>query len=946
MAPSDYEVEDGELAMGMGMVVEDGVMQPLEQPKQLFSLAAGQEVVYIHATATYKHFIVRDGDGKLYLVNGVDNEGVAVLVDIYTFTQGVIKVNSNGNTLIVLSGDGLHYLLWRSTTNQYFYLGQKPEMLELSFGLSENKSAHYDEPSSVEPHPDPESTYLSAYANTGHLPSTYLDINSSHTIFSFKESKVDELNDVIMALVNKTNAKITNDGHFYAPFFVRYCYRLYDGTMWMHSAPVYMPVSMPFSYHVEIPTAYQKDGVISSTFHPYIIDENFYRIELNNLHFRYKPQNVSLMCKLIGGSVSTLLNDWNDIIKSVDIFVSQPIIREDSGEKIKTASIAKKSYKLASASLLEYNYTVQSDPFYYTDAANEIHNIVCNIPLLSEDAYMDKIRNIAAFYKVKSIDLNQFDIPSDHYGEIEINKEVLPNLATQEQMDDDYKSHNLLLPFSDENGNVVTSLFSYNERENIAAVKEKLFEGFAVKMLAPYCTSYPNIDSTYDRKYYIGNIYVKLRTEEGDKIVKWESNFEPTFVRNEPLDTGEIVKQMLYNCPLFYPDRRATDMYLDVKKYTGITYSSQLWHLPMKEHAFLNGAITSGGIMSSMQTSFESADIPEITNDELSYPNKLYTSEVNNPFIFKATGINTIGTGLILGLASATKALSEGQFGQFPLYTLTTEGVWALTVAGTGAFVSAHPVSRDVCISADSITPLDNSVLFATDRGIMRIVGSETVCISDKINDEQPFNVMTLPGASELLTGNYAVTTPVPFKTFLDGCRMAYDYRHHRVYLFNPQVTGYAYIYSLTSRQWTLVDANLTSAVNSYPAAMVMAKDTDDNPVFINLSERALDTAAEICHGVLVTRPLKLGAGDILKTVKTVVQLGYFQRGEVKTVLYGSRDLFHWYLIASSQDQYIRGLHGTPYKYFRIMALVDMDRGRNLSGVRFEYEQKSKNVLH
>ena len=56
-------------------------------------------------------------------------------------------------------------------------------------------------------------------------------------------------------------------------------------------------------------------------------------------------------------------------------------------------------------------------------------------------------------------------------------------------------------------------------------------------------------------------------------------------------------------------------------------------------------------------------------------PNKIYTSEINNPFHFPVLGINTIGTGTILGISSAVKALSEGQFGQFPLYAFTSEGV-------------------------------------------------------------------------------------------------------------------------------------------------------------------------------------------------------------------------------------------------------------------------------
>lgn len=51
--------------------------------------------------------------------------------------------------------------------------------------------------------------------------------------------------------------------------------------------------------------------------------------------------------------------------------------------------------------------------------------------------------------------------------------------------------------------------------------------------------------------------------------------------------------------------------------------------------------------------------------------NKLYSSAVNNPFFIPASSAVTIGNSQILGLSSAAKALSQGQFGQFPLYAFT-----------------------------------------------------------------------------------------------------------------------------------------------------------------------------------------------------------------------------------------------------------------------------------
>ena len=159
----------------------------------------------------------------------------------------------------------------------------------------------------------------------------------------------------------------------------------------------------------------------------------------------------------------------------------------------------------------------------------------------------------------------------------------------------------------------------------------------------------------------------------------------------------------------------------------------------------------------------------------VSVPNKIYTSEVNNPFSFPLLGINTIGTGEIIGISTAAKALSEGQFGQFPLYAFTTDGVWALEVSATGSYSAKQPITRDVCLDGRSITQIDDAVLFATARGIMLISGSESICITDILDAEQPFLISQLPSAQKFVENVASLSMDnvnyLPFQTFLTGCR-------------------------------------------------------------------------------------------------------------------------------------------------------------------------------
>ena len=97
--------------------------------------------------------------------------------------------------------------------------------------------------------------------------------------------------------------------------------------------------------------------------------------------------------------------------------------------------------------------------------------------------------------------------------------------------------------------------------------------------------------------------------------------------------------------------------------------------------------------------------------------------------------------------------------------------------------------------------------------------------------------------------------------------------------------------------------------------------------------------------GLFVTRPIKLDAVDVHKTISALIQRGHFQRGDVATVLYGSRDLYNWRLVWSSKDHYLRGFRGTPYKYFRIAGLTTLADGQSVFGASVNFEPRLNNQL-
>lgn len=873
--PSDYQAPDGDLALCSNLINEDGRLQPLPQPSPVLSLSDGLKVIYIHRTPAIKHYIIANSDNSaLSWKSDIPDSGIT---EFWQASPDVSALNlaAIGNTLILTATDGLHYFLWKTDGNnpRYLYLGQQPPELQLQFGVSANNFA------AVEPIDGIiySEGFKWFFKSTHFDVSTIMDETFVDTILPEYRKSV---TDFVWSLINPVNAKITETNHFYAPFFVRYCYRLYDEKTIMHSAPVFLPLNVPKTFHLGCSLSSEDDAC--------------------DLYLAYKPVAVSLLYRCLNPDS---LANWSDIVASVDVFASLPFIREDSSKNIEMIQHSSTHIKYTDNNL----YIDSTGSYSYSPV----------LPLLyDEDEFLDKIKSVGAFYKIASLDVAEgaASFPSN-FTSLKIPTGVLSSLATQEAMTDDYKTHNSLIPA---NG-CTPSSFIYNRRLNLAGFAEKLFDGFCINSLLPYVTP----PSSNSPKIYA--IAVVINSEEGEKTV----------VHSHP-DGADFSPLLLIKNPLFYPDNRATRM--DI--YWVNDNNSLRTSLPMKPCPLLNGAFTQGGLITSINeeppyTSDSAVPTPDNT---VNVAHKIYTSEVNNPFFFPVTGINTVGSGIVLGLAAATKALSEGQFGQFPLYAFTSEGIWALSVNSSGGYSASNPIPRDVCINPLSITPIDNAVLFASSRGIMLLQGPSSVCISDSIKDSQ----QNLPSIVSILSID-SIPSVIPFHDFIDNARMAYDYTHQRVLLFNPSC-NYAYIYSLKSRLWGMAPSNLLSVVNDYPDTLAMTSEG----TLVSLSHpQTLDSKGDpvAIPAFYITRPIKLSPPNSLKTVLSLSQHGLFQRGDVKTLLYGSRDLFNWHLIASSSSHQLHNLHGTPYKFFRIVTIAYLSPDKSLDGVSFEFKPRHANTL-
>ena len=387
------------------------------------------------------------------------------------------------------------------------------------------------------------------------------------------------------------------------------------------------------------------------------------------------------------------------------------------------------------------------------------------------------------------------------------------------------------------------------------------------------------------------------------------------------------------------------------------------YYYKLQDYVHTAGSVTTtikkwSNVRNTKTNVFEDSSQSEFTNsynkvgkDYTTYTNHslIKVSEAENPLIFPAKNSVQVGSSAIFALAANTRPISEGQFGEAPLYAFTDEGVWVLMLGEEGTYVTRQPANRDICSNPKGILQIDDAVLYPTERGIMMQQGRESVCITDAL-DDYPFDFLSIYSHSTkdktypnrlLATGSIPESDVkyIRFRKYLEKADMIYDYYDSRIIVFNPYYT-YAYVYSLKSKMWGAMHNVFNKRVNIYPEAYATDKAGKILNVYVN-------EPTESVPFFLCSRPLTLGQ-EVYKTMFDCITRGYFssvQAGKCGMVLFGSNDLVNWYYISSSVDIFLRNLVGSPYKYFRIALIGKLAPNESISGLSTAFQERLQNKL-
>lgn len=830
---------DGQLSASVGLEVHDGSLRPSVLAGEEYTLPEAYKdakLVFVHTSGTYRHFIFCQASSGLCWAD-VTAPG-QLSVNRISGGYAPESLQAVGNTLIGTdSNSGIHYWLWKN--GNYKYLGQKPPEPVMSFSLlswvKRSEEFRFTEEGGVDTYPGK---------------------------WVIKDEYIESVNIRGHAAINKFISERQDEGFLIYPFLVRYAYRLYDGTHVMQSAPVLM---IPNDNLAPSLLIYDTADSVSG---------DKYRVGAFCSWLGYACSNSS-------GEMDAV-REWGDIVKGLDIFLSPQFYTHDINGRETEITLSKEYESATYGSLTESPDYYAPRKFY--DAYKERYpdeNLYGMVPFCPRMEFKDEIRNASLFYHVKSLELDELSNEVRYLFGSEGDKDrILSNLALRERLDDDYMTHDMLVPrFS----------MTYNQRFHIADVSRIFFKGHN-----PDCL-YQRVSARGDQKDV--SVYTFIHGNDGDVIVKsdtgWQWGDTPLFY-------------------LYYPDPDAYKMV--------ILIGTSAYEYPLEEHPMLNGAYYFD--MSGKRMPGAVPSVTSLRSETLR--NKIFVSEVGNPFRFPLEGVYTVGTGEIFAMCPVTTALSQGQFGQFPLIAFCSDGNYALSVNSEGGYSTVSPIQRDVCANADSVTQMDSEVLFVSSRGVMVTDGASINCVSlalDGVFEKIPEGLDTIAEYPDIPPVN-AVKEAMPI----------YDYSNQRV-IFALPGKNFSLVLSLAEYRWSTAEfGRINAALNVFPYSFVQFH-TDGRILWLR---DVYDYSSEtVCNGLIVTRALKLDSMQLKRLLRISVE-GIFNEKQ-KLVVYASQNGTEWFGIGSSTSRCVNGIRGRYFKYYRFAVETALTPKENISGFRTEY---------
>ena len=905
--PSDRMSADGGLAESIGFennMQELAVNVPATDETSNLNVASPSngEFVFIHRTNDYANYIATTSAGVYWQNNNVADR------QIYTFETGerLKEIKSIGNTLVLLTEKQVNnvwtplrmeYVLFKNGT--YHDLGDEiPEpSITVEPELRNDSGVRGINTIWTNPTSGDIANQLKLLGGAYNPP---LDGYDEDDIKNWSGITKSTLESVIEQLRGKAESVIKQNREWVLsrPVFVRWALRLYDGTYIRHSAPVLVD---PDNFSVgdkfcEFNYFYRDDQATNNT-----------SLEVDSTQSQAEDYPEDWLTLYVLSFKMTHQNDyenWKDIIAGVDLFIS--------------TDIDLMTYELVKID----NFGVSSHSW-----ASTFH-----FKQLRDETLAERLLASSNFNLVKKIDIDRY-IASAVDGGSGVHTEIVDDFTSQYDTalpDDIANSNNKFIP---------QTIRVYNERLLAVGATIQKYAGYYE---LPSRKTLNTSQAAFKLRFYIETI------AGNDCIVE----------KSYPAGTYQLGNWIYYPDPRCYKCEVMAD-----EPYGDIT---ELTRFKMKEHPFLNGAYFLCPFGESVLDNGEVIDDPNLTDiaDKENRNNTLFQFESQNMFLSKSE--QSFPYGRLIDLAVITKPLSTGQVGYSNLYIFSEQGLWAIASSKDGSLGDVDAVSQDVALPG-TVCQLNQAVVFTTASGVMLLTGMDLRCISERMHgrhyklDDAIYDTLISTSFNEDW-GKLATMAheDMPFMTYMQDARTAYDYVNRRLLFFNVSSNrpDYIYTYMLETDTWHKIAMpegyEFQKVLNSYPDTLIAVEHTSTSGGITNHSGKIMSFSKTRSQSdttrykaMLVTRPMDLEEDDVRKVMnrlfirgsypKTFQKSAQVEDRPVKFVLMGSADGQTW--------QVLRSMRGGSYKLFRLVLLCQLTQTERISYVEAEYESRYTNRL-
>ncbi len=788
------------------------------------------------------------------------------------------------------------------------------------------------------------------------------------------------------------------EGRFIMPFYARVGLRLYSGDVTKLSAPILMipnfgltpklfasvtstgvttpiivgAVKASIQYYIEdaIPSEWSDiiTGIVIAVTPP------IYEYNEGHVYDENKDNFTSTIIRTPSGDYE----EWDiDGYSIAEIPGAPAISYDDEGEAIYGHGLVKMNTLIKLLGLLASG-TGENIPKYFR----------IDLPSFSREQINKSYVSFNQFRLLAEIKTS--DIVTDEWVDIDTQNKDLYALLTGELIPDDSYSHNT------QNGDLA---LAYNSKLHLAGRSETLWGGGDIFSMLGENANQP-IESSRSgastKNYYYVRVRTHLTRNNAEYIAdtglrgpfpnidfKWfyypdssATSADILVGRSTSLitigggsydDTGRISEYITASIPLYRHELLNGAYWFNGGNNIPFEKSSTTYTAWYEGSSYSVGSIaTNAGKLwrcITAHTSGPTFDEPKwrvTTDDKLFQPiaenevdngNKLLISDVNNPFLMRESIY--VGDGKILALSTSAKALSEGQFGEFPLYAFCSDGIWALSVGSDGHYTSVKPISRDVVTNPASICQLDEAVAFVTSQGLKIISGSETHLISEPIHG---YNLPENIPAGLLTTlvnfnNNFikdGSTAPVlaDGRNFIDQVQTAtilYDYAHNYLHVFPEPLASSRqmhYVYSFAEKEWSsqMLPFVVDRCIPGYPLSYMQSGRY--------LYQYKINISNKCRMGYAITRRNFLDDPNTMKAiydVRTLGQATYHPTGTGENIyakriaIYYSNDGYNWTKLPSLK-------YGSA-KYYRFVIMTSINDLDTISGMNVVYQERYKNKI-